>query len=168
MWRWLMRKCSSAGADTGFLGSPKSIRALIAELRDAPADRAIRTLSERFDAIRRQDDLTVPRRSRALRQQYSLLQFQIAEADAPLNAGAPVMVIAVVGERVTGIVLPRAALAQSPSGQTVVFSHREPELFVPRPVRAEPFDGDSVLVTAGIAAGERIVVRNALLLNQVR
>jgi hypothetical protein len=41
-------------------------------------------------------------------------------------------------------------------------------VFVPRPVRFEDFDGDNVLVTAGIAAGDRIVVRNAPLLNQVR
>jgi RND family efflux transporter MFP subunit len=107
-------------------------------------------------------------RSRALQQQYTLLQFQILEPSLLLNAGAPATVIAATGERVTGFVLPRAALAQAPSGQTVVFSHKEPEIFLPRAVRVEPFDGESVLVTAGIAAGERIVVRNALLLNQVR
>ena len=107
-------------------------------------------------------------RSRALQQQYSLLQFQIADAKVHLNAGTPVTVIATTGEPLSGIVLPRAALAQAPSGQTVVFSHKEPEVFVPRPVRVEPFDSDNVLVTAGIAEGERIVVRNAPLLNQVR
>ena len=107
-------------------------------------------------------------RSRALQQQYSLLQFQITEAKVELNAGAPVTVIAAGGERVAGIVLPRSALAQAPSGQTVVFSHKEPEIFVPRPVRVEPFDSDNVVISAGIAAGERIVVRNAPLLNQVR
>jgi RND family efflux transporter MFP subunit len=107
-------------------------------------------------------------RSRALQQQYSLLQFKIVEAEVRLNAGSPVTVIATAGEPVTGILLPRAALAQAPSGQTVVFSHKEPEVFVPRPVRVEPFDNDNVLVVAGIAAGERIVVKNAPLLNQVR
>jgi RND family efflux transporter MFP subunit len=107
-------------------------------------------------------------RSRALQQQYSLLQFQVLEAQSHLNAGAPVTVIATAGEPATGIVLPRAALAQAPSGQTVMFSHKEPEVFVPRPVRVEPLDSDNVLVTAGVAEGERIVVRNAPLLNQVR
>ena len=107
-------------------------------------------------------------RSRALQQQYSILQFQIAETQVALNAGAPVTVVAATGERITGIVLPRAALAQAPNGQTVVFSHKEPEVFVPRAVRFEPFDGESVLVTGGIAAGEKIVVRNEPLLNQVR
>jgi RND family efflux transporter MFP subunit len=107
-------------------------------------------------------------RSRALEQQYTLLQFQVLAPHPALNAGTPVTVIAATGEQVTGIVLPRAALAQAPSGQTVVFSHKEPEVFVPRAVRMEPFDGDSVLIVGGVAAGERIVVRNALLLNQVR
>jgi RND family efflux transporter MFP subunit len=106
--------------------------------------------------------------SRALQQQYSLLQFQILDAHPHLNAGAPVTVIATTGEPAIGIALPRSALVQAPSGQTVVFSHKEPEVFVPRPVRVEPFDADNVLVTAGIAEGERIVVRNAPLLNQVR
>jgi hypothetical protein len=35
-------------------------------------------------------------------------------------------------------------------------------------VRFEPFDAGHVLVTAGIAEGERIVVGNAFLLSQVR
>jgi membrane fusion protein, heavy metal efflux system len=107
-------------------------------------------------------------RSRALQQQYSILQFAIVETQAALNVGAPLTVIAPTTERVTGIVLPRSALAQAPNGQTVVFAHKEPELFVPRAVRAEPLDVDNVVVTAGLDAGERIVVRNAPLLNQVR
>jgi RND family efflux transporter MFP subunit len=107
-------------------------------------------------------------RSRALQQQYSILQFLIVETQVALNAGTPVTVIAASGERATGIVLPRAALAQAPNGQTIVFSHKEPEVFVPRPVRFEAFDSENVLITAGIAAGEKIVVRNAPLLTQVR
>jgi membrane fusion protein, heavy metal efflux system len=107
-------------------------------------------------------------RSRALQQQYSLMQFEILKAQVPLNAGTPLTVIATTGEPATGIVLPRAALVQAPGGQTVVFSQKEPEVFAPRPVRAEALDNDNVLVTAGIAEGERIVVRNAPLLNQVR
>ena len=107
-------------------------------------------------------------RSRALQQQYSILQFQILDTKVPLNTGTPVTVIAETNERVAGIVLPRASLAQAPNGQTVVFAHREPELFVPRPVRFDALDGENVLITAGIAAGDKIVVRNAPLLNQVR
>lgn len=107
-------------------------------------------------------------RSRALQQQYSLLQFEIVDAKGRLDAGSPVTVIAMAGEPITGILLPRSALAQAPSGQTVVFAHKEPEVFVPRAVRVEPFDADTVLVVAGLEAGDRIVVKNAPLLNQVR
>jgi hypothetical protein len=107
-------------------------------------------------------------RSRALQQQYTLLQFQIVQPHALLNAGTPVTVIAFNSEGVAGIVLPRSALAQAPSGQTVVYSHKEPEVFQPRTVRVEPFDSENVLIMSGIDAGERIVVRNALLLSQVR
>jgi len=107
-------------------------------------------------------------RSRALQNQYSVLQFQIVESGAPLDAGAPVTVTAPTNQAVTGIVMPRSALAQAPSGQTVVFSHIEPEVFLPRPVRFDDLDADNVVVTAGISIGERIVVRNASLLNQVR
>jgi membrane fusion protein, heavy metal efflux system len=107
-------------------------------------------------------------RSRALQQQYSLLQFLIIDAGVSLNVGAPVTVTAANGEPVTGIILPRAALAQAPNGQTVVFSHKEPEIFAPRAVRTESFDSENVLVVSGILAGEKIVIRNAPLLNQVR
>jgi hypothetical protein len=107
-------------------------------------------------------------RSHALQQQYSMLHFEIVASDIALNVGTPAVVIASAGERVTGMVLPRSALAQAPNGQTVVFSHKEPEVFVPRPVRIEPFDSQSVLVIGGISPGEKIVVQNAPLLNQVR
>jgi hypothetical protein len=107
-------------------------------------------------------------RSRALQQQYSILQFLITDVGVPLNVGTAATVTAANGEPVTGIILPRASLAQAPNGQTVVFSHKEPEVFQPRAVRAESFDAENVLITAGIAAGEKIVIRNAPLLNQVR
>jgi cobalt-zinc-cadmium efflux system membrane fusion protein len=107
-------------------------------------------------------------RSRALQQQYSILQFQIEETPVSLNTGMPVIVTAATGERVSGIVIPRAALAQAANGQTVVFTHKEPEVFVPRAVRYDDFDGDNVVITGGISPGDKIVVRNAPLLNQVR
>jgi membrane fusion protein, heavy metal efflux system len=107
-------------------------------------------------------------RSRTLQQQYSILQFGIMETPGPLNVGTPVTVTAATTERVTGIILPRSALAQTPTGQTVVFSHKEPEVFMPRAVRVESFDSQSVLIAGGIAPGEKIVVQNAPLINQVR
>ena len=96
------------------------------------------------------------------------MQFQIVEAHVALSAGTPVTVIASTGRvrnrhRVAAFG-PRAG----PNGQTVVFSHKEPEIFLSRPVRVEPFDAQNVLVTRWHSAGEKIVVQNASLLNQVR
>jgi multidrug efflux pump subunit AcrA (membrane-fusion protein) len=46
--------------------------------------------------------------------------------------------------------------------------HVEPERFEPKPVRTQPFDATRVIVSAGLAEGDRIVVRGAELINQIR
>lgn len=107
-------------------------------------------------------------RSRSLQQQSTLLQFEIENPPASLDIGTPVSVIAENGQTVTSIVLPRASVTQAPNGQSVVFQHRDPEVFVPRPVRMEPLDAERVLITGGVEPGERIVIRSAPLINQVR
>ena len=43
-----------------------------------------------------------------------------------------------------------------------------PEYFVAKKVRAQPLDGASAAVTAGLAAGDRIVTEGAAVLSQVR
>jgi len=107
-------------------------------------------------------------RSRALQQHYALMLFEVVDSPGLLSVGLPVTVIARTGAPVSGLFVPRAALAQAPNGQTVVFEHREPEVFVPRAVRTEPFDGQTVRVIGGIESGTKIVVRGAPLVNQVR
>lgn len=107
-------------------------------------------------------------RSRSLQQQYALMQFEVMDNASALAVGMPVTVIARTGAPVSGLFVPRAALAQAPNGQSVVFEHKEPEIFVPRPIRTEPFDSNTVRVTGGLEPGVKIVVKNAPLLNQVR
>jgi membrane fusion protein, heavy metal efflux system len=107
-------------------------------------------------------------RSRALQQSYTLMQFEVMETSAALNVGTPVSVVARVGAPLSGIFVPKAALAQAPNGQMVVFEHREPEVFVPRQVRTQAFDAQTVIVSGGLEPGLKIVVRNAPLVNQVR
>lgn len=107
-------------------------------------------------------------RSRSLQQQYTLMQFEVVDNASALSVGMPVTVIAHTGASVSGLFVPRAALAQAPNGQSVVFEHKEPEVFVPRPIRTEPFDSNTLLVTGGLEPGVKIVIKNAPLLNQVR
>ncbi len=115
-----------------------------------------------------QSELRFVGRSRSLQQQYSVLSFEILNPNPALNVGTPVTITARSGGAVTGIILPRAAVAQAPNGQMVVFRHREPEIFEPKPIRFEPFDAGTVLVLAGVERGDKVVVQGAQLINQVR
>jgi membrane fusion protein, heavy metal efflux system len=112
--------------------------------------------------------LTFVGRSRSLRQQSAILHFEITAPSASLDVGTPVTVHAQLGEPITAIVLPRAAVVRSANGEDIVWRHTEPERYVPTPVKISPFDGARVLVQAGLSAGQRIVVQGGELISQVR
>jgi RND family efflux transporter MFP subunit len=106
--------------------------------------------------------------SRALQQHASLLHFAIANPPSDLSVGQPVTVMAKSGPPTTGIVVQRDAVVRSSNGEAVVWLHVEPERFEARPVRTHPFDATRLIVAAGVTDGERIVVRGADLINQIR
>jgi cobalt-zinc-cadmium efflux system membrane fusion protein len=106
--------------------------------------------------------------SRTLQQQATVHHFAIVDPAQSLRVGQPVTVTAQRGGSTTGIIIDRDAVVRGGNGETVVWRHAEAEYFEPRPVRTEPFDATHVLIAAGIADGERIVVRGAELINQVR
>ncbi len=106
--------------------------------------------------------------SRTLQQQATVLQFAIAAPPSWLRVGQPLTVTAQRSDTATGVIIERDAIVRGGNGESIVWRHVEPELFEARPVRTEPFDGAHVLVAAGIGSGERIVVRGAELINQIR
>ena len=106
--------------------------------------------------------------SRALQEQASVVQFAVLNPPAVLSVGQPVTVIAKTGAPVEGIILPREAVVRGGNGEALVWRHTDPERFEARPVRTEPFDATRVVVRGGLTPGERIVVRGAELINQVR
>jgi RND family efflux transporter MFP subunit len=106
--------------------------------------------------------------SRALQHQASIVHFAISEPPPDLSVGQPVTVVAKSGAPMAGIVVPREAVVRSGNGETVVWLHVEPERFEPRPVRTQPFDATRVVVAAGVTEGERVVIRGADLINQIR
>jgi cobalt-zinc-cadmium efflux system membrane fusion protein len=57
---------------------------------------------------------------------------------------------------------------RAPNGLPQVWVKVAPERFAPRPIRTKPLDGERVVVTSGLAKGDRIVVEAAELINQVR
>lgn len=105
---------------------------------------------------------------RALQQQATLVQFAIEDAPATLAIGQPVRVTAPNGDSVSGLIVPRDAVVRGSNGEALVWRHTDPERFEARPVRTEPFDATRLVIRAGIGAGERIVVRGADHLNQIR
>jgi RND family efflux transporter MFP subunit len=112
--------------------------------------------------------LTLQGWSRTLQQQATVLNFAIADPAASLRIGQPVTVTAQRGENVTGVIIDRDAVVRGGNGETIIWRHGEPEYFEARAIRTEPFDATHVVVAAGLADGDRIVVRGAELVNQVR
>jgi RND family efflux transporter MFP subunit len=113
-------------------------------------------------------ELTFQGWSRTLQQQATVLHFAISDPPASLRVGQPVTVTAQRGDATTGVMIDRDAVVRGGNGETIVWRHTEPEVFEARPVRTEPFDATHVLVAAGVGDGERIVIRGAELINQVR
>lgn len=106
--------------------------------------------------------------SKTLQQQATRVQFAIVAPPVTLGVGQPVQVFARNGSPVNAIVLPREAVLKGANGESLVWRHSEAERFEARPVRIEPFDATRLIVLAGIAEGDRIVVRGSELINQVR
>ncbi|NKC31130.1 efflux RND transporter periplasmic adaptor subunit [Falsiroseomonas selenitidurans] len=107
-------------------------------------------------------------RGMTLRQQGLPLHFRIESGAAGLAVGQPVTVLVETPRRTVGIVLPAQAVIRNPEGGQVVYEMPSAERFLPRPVRAQPLDGQHVLVTAGLERGARVVTSGAGLIAQVR
>ena len=120
--------------------------------------------------------------ARSLREQALPLLFTPAAPTAPdpAKAGAAPASLAgvAVGQtlevhvqhrtQLQGLRVPSTALAKNPANETIVWVKTAAEQFAPRVVTAAPLDGSSVAVTAGLAAGDRVAVQGANLINQVR
>lgn len=105
---------------------------------------------------------------RQLRGQALPLLFRVKRPDVALAVGQPLQVIARTSRTLQGVALPQEALVRNRAGEFVVWVHTDPERFVPRRVVAEALDARTVVVSSGIAPGDRVVVAGASLLAQVR
>jgi membrane fusion protein, heavy metal efflux system len=107
--------------------------------------------------------------ARSLREQALPLQFTGSSAAlATLAVGQPVRVVVQSKTRITGFAVPTAALMKNPANQSIVWVKRAPERYEPRVVMFEPLDGNTVVVTSGLAEGDRVATQGATLINQVR
>lgn len=107
-------------------------------------------------------------RAPTLRQQSLPMLFRVEDPHASLAIGATVRVLVQKGTPVEGIIVQDGAVVRSTNGLPQVWIKMAPETFEPRAVRTSPLDGGSVLVTDGLAKGDRVVVQGAELINQIR
>lgn len=109
--------------------------------------------------------------ARALREGVLPLTFTIVAkpgAQLPLAVGQPVTVIASVRERIRGYALPAQAVVRSPANEPVVWIKSGAERFIPQPVQFKMVDANTVVITQGLGVDNRVVVRGASLLAQIR
>jgi len=105
---------------------------------------------------------------RQLREQAIPLLFRVKGGKAAVAVGQPVKVIAKTTQVVKGASIAQAALVKGNTNQTSVWIHAAAERFVLRKVEARAIDAGHVVVTSGLADGERVVVEGAGLLAQVK
>jgi hypothetical protein len=89
-------------------------------------------------------------------------------ASLPLAIGQPVTVVAQMKERIKGVVLPAQAVVRNPSNEPIVWIKSGAERFIPQPVQFRPLDANTVVVTQGLSANNRVVVQGAPLISQIR
>jgi membrane fusion protein, heavy metal efflux system len=116
--------------------------------------------------------------SRSLRDGVLPMTFAVSAAKAPaalpslpslpLAIGQPVTVVVQSKERIRGIVLPAQAVVRNPSNEPIVWIKSGAERFIPQPVQFRPLDANTVVVTQGLSADNRVVVQGAPLIAQIR
>jgi membrane fusion protein, heavy metal efflux system len=91
-----------------------------------------------------------------------------AGAALALAIGQPVTVVAQSRERIKGVVLPAQAVVRNPSNEPIVWIKSGAERFIPQPVQFRPLNANTVVITQGLSADNRVVVQGAPLIAQIR
>lgn len=105
---------------------------------------------------------------RSLRDGALPVTFRARGRSLPLALGQPVTVVAKLKGTVRGIALPAAALTRNQANQAIVWIKSGALRFIALPVEAKSLDADTVVVTKGLTADNRVVVAGASLINQIR
>lgn len=110
--------------------------------------------------------------ARGLREGVLPLTFSVRsgnpDSTLALAIGQPVTVIASLKERIKGIVLPAQAIVRNAANEPVVWIKSGAERYMPQPVQFRPLDAQTVVITSGLGADNRIVIQGAPLIAQIR
>jgi len=91
-----------------------------------------------------------------------------APTQLPLALGQPVTLIVQRTDTLQGFVLPAEAITRNPANQPVVWIKSGTERYIPQPVQFSALDAATVVVHEGLGTDNRVVVRGAALLAQIR
>jgi RND family efflux transporter MFP subunit len=106
--------------------------------------------------------------SHQLREQALPMQFAVKPPFPQLGVGQPVKVLVQTRQTIRAIPVPQGSVMKNSNGESFVWLHASAELFVPKKVKVQPLDGNTVAVLEGLHDGDRVVTQGAALLSQVR
>ncbi|MBI3283322.1 MAG: efflux RND transporter periplasmic adaptor subunit [Burkholderiales bacterium] len=106
--------------------------------------------------------------SRQMQDGALALNFLAHTAGASLAVGQPLTVLLQLKEQRQGIALPAEALVRNPANEHIVWVKHSAERFVAHPVEYQALDANTIVVSKGLAPGQRVVVAGAALINQIR
>jgi len=86
----------------------------------------------------------------------------------PLAIGQPVTLVAALKSQVKGYVLPAQAVTRNATNEPVVWIKAGAERYLPQPVQFQALDAQTIVVTQGLGADNRVVVVGASLIAQIR
>jgi membrane fusion protein, heavy metal efflux system len=107
--------------------------------------------------------------ARALRDGVLPLTFRArSNGPVPMAIGQPVTLVASLSDRVKGYVLPAQAVTRNAANENVVWIKSGAERYIPQPVQFRALDAQTVVITTGLGADNRVVVQGANLIAQIR
>jgi len=103
-----------------------------------------------------------------LREQALPMQFAVKPPLPTLSVGQPVKVFVQTRQVLRGIPVPQGSVMKNSSGETIVWLHASAERFMPKKVKVQAVDANTVAVLEGLHDGDRVVTQGAALLTQIR
>ena len=96
------------------------------------------------------------------------MQFAVKPPLPILSVGQPVKVFVQTRQAIRGIPVPQGSVMKNSSGETIVWVHASAERFMPKKVKVQAVDANTVAVLEGLHDGDRVVTQGATLLTQIR
>lgn len=103
-----------------------------------------------------------------LREQALPMQFAVKPPLPPLSVGQPVKVFVQTRQAIRGIPVPQGSVMKNSAGETIVWVHTSAERFMPKKVKMQVVDANTITVLEGLQDGDRVVTQGATLLTQIR